>query len=399
MTRKFKRKQFAALRARLREPRRFIQILFGPRQVGKTTLIEQILDEMAGPYVFASADAEARTTGFWLSQQWDRARLKARDSSGSAVVLVLDEVQKVARWGEQVKKEWDADSRARHNIKVVLLGSSSLLIQQGITESLAGRFELIRIPHWSYTEMRQAFGISLDEYIFYGGYPGATDLVSDEARWKQYVRDALIEPAITKDVLLMTRVDKPALLRQLFHLGAVNSGKIISYTKLLGQLQEGGNTTTLAHYLHLLDTAGLLAGLQKFSGSEIRTRASSPKFQVFNTSLMSALHPHGLKENRAAPDVWGGHVESAVGAHLINSAYEKGYKLTYWRDGNHEVDYILSCGDRAVAIEVKSGKKRETLNGMSRFVERFKPFRSLVVGTGGLPVEEFFAAPIEAFFE
>jgi predicted AAA+ superfamily ATPase len=399
MTLKYKRHQFETILARLQESRRFIQILFGPRQVGKTTLIEQVLEHIDVPFIFASTDAEAQATGLWLTRQWDRARFKVRDIPGSAAVLILDEVQKIPDWGEYVKKEWDADSRMNLNIKVVLLGSSSLLIQQGITESLAGRFELIRIPHWSYTEMNQAFGTSLDEYIFFGGYPGATDLISNEPRWKQYVRDALIEPAITKDVLLMTRVDKPALLRQLFHLGAVNSGKIISYTKLLGQLQDGGNTTTLAHYLNLLNTAGLLAGMQKFSGSEIRTRASSPKFQTFNTALTSALDSHGFKESRPEPDAWGHYFESAVGAHLINSAYEQGYRLTYWRDGNYEVDYILSKGDRSVAIEVKSGKKRDALNGMNRFVEQFKPFRSLVVGTNGIPIEEFFSTPIETLFE
>jgi predicted AAA+ superfamily ATPase len=229
-------------------------------------------------------------------------------------------------------------------------------MQKGMTESLAGRFELIRIPHWSYSEMNAAFGISLDQYIFFGGYPGAADLLSKESRWKQYIRDALIEPAITKDVLLITRIDKPALLRQLFHLGAVSSGKIISYTKLLGQLQDAGNTTTLAHYLDLLNTAGFLCGLQKFSASAIRTRNSIPKFQVYNTALISALRPESFEEARETPDLWGWYFESAVGAYLTNAAFEYGLTLSYWRNGNDEVDFILSREARPLPLRLKAAK-------------------------------------------
>ena len=395
----YRRPQFDTILKRLNEPRRFIQILFGPRQVGKTTLIEQALDQINGPFVFASADTEARADGLWITQQWGWARLKAEQTPECRVVLVLDEIQKVGNWSETVKREWDHDSRTNHNIHVVLLGSSSLLIQKGLTESLAGRFELIRIPHWSYGEMNAAFGISLDQYIFFGGYPGAVDLLSTESRWKQYVRDALIEPAITKDVLLMTRVDKPALLRQLFHLGTVGSGKIISYTKLLGQLQDVGNTTTLAHYLDLLSTAGLLCGLQKFTASAIRTRGSSPKFQVYNSALISALSPESFEEARNAPDLWGRYFESSIGAYLANAAFENGLNLTYWRDGNNEVDFIFSRESRSIAIEVKSGRKRDTLSGMTRFAEQFNPHRTLVVGSHGMPLDEFFATPANALLQ
>ena len=393
MKSKYKRAQFGTLLERLEQPRRFVQILFGPRQVGKTTLVEQVLEAANLPFVFASADAEARTDGFWIAQQWDRARLKAEQRSDQTVVLVLDEIQKVANWSEMVKKLWDEDSRSGRMIQPVLLGSSSLLIQKGMSESLAGRFELIRIPHWSYPEMNAAFGIALDQYIFFGGYPGAVDLLPDESRWKNYVRDALIEPAITKDVLLMTRINKPALLRQLFHLGALHSGKLVSYTKLLGQLQDAGNTTTLAHYLELLNTAGLLGGLQKFTASAIRTRASSPKFQVYNTALISALSQESFREIRETPSRWGHFFESAVGAHLINQAFEHGLELGYWRNGNDEVDFVLSRENRVVAIEVKSGRKRDALKGMARFSAQFNPHRTLLVGTGGMPIEEFFETP------
>jgi uncharacterized protein len=389
----YKRSQFHILVKRLNEPRRFIQILFGPRQVGKTTLIEQALETIASPFVLSSADAETRADGLWITQQWGRARLLSERNPGQTVILALDEIQKVSNWSEVVKKLWDEDSRDDRLIQPVLLGSSSLLIQKGMTESLAGRFELIRVPHWSYSEMNAAFGISLDPYIFFGGYPGAASLISDESRWKTYVRDALIEPAITRDVLLMTRIDKPALLRQLFHLGAVNSGRLISYTKLLGQLQDAGNTTTLAHYLDLLDTAGLLKGLQKFTANEIRTRGSSPKFQVYNTALISAFLPESFEALRETPDRWGHLFESAVGAHLANQAFEHGLKLTYWRNGNDEVDFVLSQEDRHVGIEVKSGRRPETTAGLSRFMKQFNPRRSLVVGTGGMLIQEFFETP------
>ncbi len=399
MKSKYKRPQFKTLAKRLSEPRRFIQIVFGPRQVGKTTLVEQIHETVQQPFIFASADAETQTSGLWITQQWERARLKAEQAPGQTVILALDEIQKISNWSETVKKLWDEDSRSGVLIQPVLLGSSSLLIQKGMSESLAGRFELIRIPHWSYTEMTAAFGLSLDQYIFFGGYPGAADLLSEEARWKTYVRDALIEPAITKDVLLMTRIDKPALLRQLFHLGAVNSGKLISYTKLLGQLQDAGNTTTLAHYLELLSTAGLLAGLQKFTANEIRTRGSSPKFQVFNTALVSAFSQESFQNVRSAPDRWGHLFESAVGAHLANQAFEHGLKLTYWRDGNYEVDFALSREDRHIGIEVKSGRKRDSLAGMQRFAKQFNPHRTLLVGTGGMPIQEFFETPATVLFQ
>jgi len=169
-----------------------------------------------------------------------------------------------------------------------LLGSSPLLVQQGLSESLAGRFEILRIGHWSFSEMRDAFGLTVDQYLYFGGYPGSAALINDEERWRRYLLDSLIETTLARDILLMNRVDKPALLRQMFRLGCEYSGQILSYQKMLGQLQDAGNTTTLAHYLDLLSGAGMLCGLSKFSSEVVRQRGSSPKLQVLNNGLMTA---------------------------------------------------------------------------------------------------------------
>ena len=291
--RQFERRQADTLRSRLGEPRRFLQVVAGARQVGKTTLVAQVLDRLDVPSIIVSADEPAVGDTAWLAAQWDRARIVATDGGKTGAVLALDEVQKIPGWSETVKRLWDEDSRTRRPLKVVLLGSAPLLVQQGLTESLAGRFEIVHLPHWSYAEMRGAFGFSLEQYLYFGGYPGAAPLIEDPQRWKRYLLDALIETTISRDVLLMTRVDKPALLRRLFELGCRYSGQVLSYTKMLGQLQDAGNTTTLAHYLELLAGAGMLTGLQKYSGKAVRQRGSSPKLQVMTTALMTVEAANG----------------------------------------------------------------------------------------------------------
>lgn len=215
-----------------------------------------------------------------------------------------------------------------------------------MTESLAGRFEIIPATHWTYDECRTAFGWDLNRYIYYGGYPGASPLINERERWARYIIDALIETTISRDILLMTRVDKPALLRRLFQLGCTYSGQILSYQKMMGQLQDAGNTTTLAHYLELLAGAGLVSGLSKYSGHVIRQRGSSPKLQVMNTALMTAQSDIGIEEALRDREFWGRLVESAVGAYLINCAIEQGFKVFYWRDRNQEVDFVISKGNK-----------------------------------------------------
>jgi predicted AAA+ superfamily ATPase len=392
----FVRPQSAALAHRLAEPRRFIQVVMGSRQVGKTTLVQQVTDTSGLATRFASADEPMVRGREWLDQQWEAARLTVHDTGRSGAVLVLDEIQKIQGWSETVKRLWDEDTRVKRPLKVVLLGSAPLLIQQGLTESLAGRFEVLHLPHWTFAEMRDAFGWSLDQYIFYGGYPGAAPLINEPNRWRRYILDSLIETTISRDVLLLSRVDKPVLLRRVFQLGCSYSGQILSYTKMLGQLQDAGNTTTLAHYLDLLAGAGMVMGLQKFSGSAVRQRGSSPKLQVLNTALMTAQTELTLTEARADHEFWGRLVESAVGAHLANATAAGACELFYWRDRNREVDFVLRMGHTFVAIEVKSGRAREVQpGGLTAFGDAFKLKRKLLVGGDGIPIEEFLVRPVE----
>jgi predicted AAA+ superfamily ATPase len=385
----FERFHLQVLKKRIdTEPKRFIQVLYGPRQVGKTTLVRQFLDQTELPWHYSSADGVAASDAVWISQQWEAARIKYRSNEKHSAILVIDKVQKVENWSEQVKKEWDRDRAGEFDLQVILLGSSRLLLQRGLTESLAGRYESTYMGHWSYSEMNSAFGLSADEFVWFGGYPGSATLIDDESRWKQYVRDSLIETTVSKDILMMTRVDKPALMKQLFELGCEFSGQILSYNKMLGQLHDAGNTTTLSHYLHLLDTAGLLAGLDKFSPNKIRQRASSPKFQVHNTALISAQHPESFEKLRGRPAEWGRWVESAVGAHLLNAMLNSDLKLMYWRHSNDEVDFVLKNGEKIIGIEVKSGPDKRT-GGMQAFSKKFSPEKVLLVGDDGLAWQEF----------
>lgn len=393
----FQRKHFQTLAKRLQEPRAVIQVLAGPRQVGKTTLVGQLLSATDVPSHSISADGTANASTVWLEQQWETARLKCRQLGAPAYILAVDEIQKIPNWSEAVKANWDADTRMGLPLKVVLLGSSRLLLQQGLTESLAGRFELSYIGHWTFAEMHAAFAFTLEQYAWFGGYPGTARLIDDEFRWKKYVADALIEPSISRDILALTRVDKPALLRRLFELGCVYSGQMLAYNKMLGQLLDAGNTTTLAHYLTLLDSAGLLAGLEKFSGNVLRQRQSSPKFQVHNTALLSAQMSETLPEVMQHAQQWGRIVESAVGGHLLNFARESDARLFYWREGNEEVDFVLQYRGKCLAIEVKSGAVRGS-SGMHTFQQKFAPDRMLLIGKDGLPWQEFLTIEPGALF-
>lgn len=380
---------------RLREPRGFLQIISGARQVGKTTMVTQVAESIGLRCSFASADVPTLRGVQWIEQQWEAARLLESESGGEGAVLILDEVQKVAHWAEMVKHLWDEDSRKRRELKVVLLGSAPLAPGRGLTESLAGRFELLHLPHWSFPEMREAFGLTLDQYLFYGAYPGAVPLVGNTDRWKRYIRDSLIETTISREVLLLSRVDKPALLRRLLELGCAYSGQILSYTKMLGQLQDRGNTVTLAHYLDLLGAAGMLACLGKYSDARLRQRSSIPKLQVLNTALMTATSPLTMAQALEDRQFWGRLVESAVGAHLVNAQAAGTCEVFYWRERNREVDFIVRAGDALTAIEVKSGRSADSFPGMAAFEKKFPSARKLLVGGDGIALKEFLSQPVK----
>ena len=391
----FTRSQASVLSRRLRETRRFIQAVAGPRQVGKTTLVTQVVEASHIAARFASADEPTLRGRDWIEQQWQAARLEAGDADKRGAVLVFDEIQKIPHWSETVKRLWDEDTHTKSPLKVVVLGSAPLLISRGLTESLAGRFELLHLPHWSYSEMHAAFGWNVEQYLYFGGYPGSAPLIRDEQRWKRYVLDSLIETTISRDVLLLSRVDKPAMLRRLFEVGCRYSGQILSYTKMLGQLQDAGNSTTLAHYLDLLAGAGMVYGLQKFAGEPVRQRGSSPKLQVFNTALMTAQSGYTLKEAASDHEYWGRVVESAVGAHLANAAAAGECEVFYWRDRGMEVDFIVRSGHSVTAIEVKSGRTPNARSGLTAFGAAFKPQRKLLVGGDGITLEAFLSRPVQ----
>ena len=399
------RKQFGTLKERILEPRKFMQVVAGPRQVGKSTLVGQVLEQVRIAHVTEVADGVDPKDSDWIHRIWEAARATMMIRGVEEYLLVIDEVQKIENWSEMVKREWDADTWNRLNLKVVLLGSSRLLLKKGLTESLAGRYELIRMPHWSQQEMRDAFGVTLDEYIYFGGYPGPAHMIKDERRWRKYIKDSLVAPAIEKDVIMTSNIYKPALMKQLFELGCSYSAEILSLTKLMGQLQDAGNVTTLAGYLEILDECALLTALQKYAKDEARKRGSIPKYQVYNNALLTAYKGRDFVTDRTDTKAWGRWVESAVGAHLLSMADELEYKVYYWREPSRnkdekdkEVDFIIDNGSEVTAIEVKSGRRGMNA-GLPDFVEAFKPKRSFVVGTGGISLEDFLGCEVEKLLD
>ncbi len=420
----YERPQAHELRARLQEVPRFITIVAGPRQVGKTTLVRTALADRAAQFIAVDQYGEppprpgfmgvtesttelpgAPHDAAWLIRQWQAAReacqahlARPHNPPARPFVLAIDEIQKIPRWSEVVKGLWDADRAAQLPMHVILLGSSPLLMQKGLTESLTGRYELIALTHWSYPEMHEAFDFTLDEYLYFGGYPGSAPFIREEERWRNYVLASLVQPSIDTDILQMVRVDKPALLRQLFTLGCHYSGQILALSKVKGQLEDAGNETTLAGYLELLGHAGLLKGLHKYHRGVARQRASPPKFNVLNTALMSSAMPYTFAQAQADRSHWGRLVESAVGAHLCNTARST-EKVHYWRESPHEVDFVISDATRLTAIEVKSGATQGGLDGLQAFAQQHPHCRRLLVGAGGVPLTEFLSYPLAHWLE
>lgn len=332
---------------RWNDPKGLLQVLTGPRQVGKTTAITSLIDEKNT--IYASADLPSPPTIDFIVTHWE----KARGFPTPDRALVLDEVQKIPRWSEVVKGLWEEDRRNRFPLKVCLLGSSALLIEKGLSESLTGRFETSYFPHWIFPECRETFGSSLAAYAVIGGYPKAYDFREDPERLEGYLQSSIIEPALGRDILALHSVDKPALLRQLFWYVSRLPSQIVSYEKILAHLQGRGNSATLVHYSELLAAAFLVVPLSNFSFRPHRTKRSLPKWVIPNPALIdSSIRKQGLA---------GFLFENLVGAHLLNIFFgSKRYSLHYWREEEREIDFILADkNEPTLAIEVKSGRLKK----------------------------------------
>ncbi|MBO7055171.1 MAG: ATP-binding protein [Bacteroidales bacterium] len=393
----YKKAEYQIIKNRIEEQRKFIQVIMGPRQVGKSTVVKQVLKDCEMPYQLFSADNVPKSDNTWISTCWDAVRSIYENDKSKPILLVIDEIQKIKNWSEAVKKEWDEDTFNDRNIKVLILGSSRVLLERGLSESLAGRFEVIRMTHWNYLEMKECFNFNLDQYLFYGGYPGIGTMIDDEERCLEYIQSSIIDATLQKDILWDTPIGKPALLRQTFELGAAYSGQMLSLTKMLGSLQDAGNTVTLSGYLRLLDESGLLCALQRYSVDNARRRASIPKFQVYNNALKTVFRPYTFVQAKADRTEWGHIFESGIGAYLVSQAYINRFEVFYWHEGNEEVDFILRKKDSIIAIEVKSNAEKSTV-GLTNFKTTFNPHRAFIVGSGGISAEEFLSLDIRTLF-
>lgn len=393
----YKRAEYHVIKRRIEERRKFIQVVMEPRQIGKSTIVKQVLAELNMPYQLFSADSMPASNRGWISDCWAAVRRVMNSNGVGEMLIVIDEIQKIANWSEAVKKEWDDDTFNDRNIKVLLLGSSRVMLERGLSESLAGRFEEIRMSHWSYAEMRDCFGFTLEQYVYFGGFPGSASLIADSDRWEQYVQSSIIDASINKDILMDTPIGKPALLRQTFELGAAYSGNIVSLTKILGSLQDAGNVTTLAAYINLLDECGMLCGLQKFSVDAARRRGSIPKFQVYNNALKTVYGVLPFDQAILDHKYWGRIFESSVGAYIVSQAFVRRFEVFYWRERTDEVDFVLRKKDRIVAIEVKSNAEDNTA-GLTKFKGLYHPHAALIVGDGGISPADFMSMDLRTLF-
>lgn len=443
----FKRQPTDIIQKQLKEQPQRIIVVAGPRQIGKTTAVTQVLDlREKESYLFlavdnptteqAPIDFSATHTEYaspttlpiqknqqWLIEQWRAARQLAkawheyqlqRHNSQPAIgtlnqappiipfVLVFDEIHLIDNWSSVVKGLWDQDRLNHLPMHVLVLGSAPLLMQKNLSESLLGRYETIPMTHWSFEEMRDCFDFTLDQYIYFGGYPGPARLAhTDEVRWRNVVKSSLIEPNLVKDVMALANIEKPAVLRQLFELGCSYSGQIVAVNKLLQQLDDAGNTTTLSHYLNLLKASGLLAGLAKYTHDTMRQRASKPKLNVLNTAFLSIYSGHTFEQAKQDRAFWGRLVESCIGAHLLNSA-QGITQISYWNESSMEVDFVVHQGNRVAALEVKSSTPKTGANkGLTAFTNKHAQLnlKTHIVGGADIALAEALCKPPESWLE
>ncbi len=358
-----------------------IQLVTGPRQVGKTTLLLDLAAERADRALYAAADApEATLPGYW-ERFW--ADAEARAASGPLAVL-LDEVHLLPSWAAALKGQWDRFGRRRIPIHIIATGSSALRVTHGSRESLAGRFERLAFAHWSAGALAATFRMAdadaARQAVLFGTYPGASPLTGDEARWRAYVRDAIIDPAIGRDVLALGQVRRPALLRQVFAVAAGSPAAIVSLQKIQGQLAERGALETVSHYLGLLQEAYLVAALEKFATRATRRRAAPPKLVTLNNALISAVHPDGPPDEGREPARFGAWVENAC----LASAVNHGQRVTYWREEPLEVDAVIDGSWGRLAVEIKTSRfESRDLAGLFEFCRRYPAYLPVVVTRPG----------------
>lgn len=434
----YERQHVQDLLGRLDHAAAFLTCVTGPRQSGKTTLVRQTLRRLDRSSIYlpvenpraaklresasgcerplppnALPDFPAVLDAEGLRRAWDAARaLAARSSRGA--VLVLDDIQAIDDWTATVKGLWDRDRWERNRLRVVLLGPVRPLKQPGLTESMTGRFQVMNVPHWSFGEMAEAFGFGLQEYVYFGGYPGTAmfinahacgrkdllgqsaavseDVLGQESAWREYVLDAVADAGAGGDTVALHRVEKPALMAQLFHLGCAYSGQTLSRRNMLGQLSESGNIAIIGRYLGLLSQAGLISSLKCYSESVFTPISRRPKLNVRNTALMSSRSTHTFAQARADRALWGRLTKSAVGAHLCNVSSSR-MRCCYWQHNGSQVDFVLRGASRTVVVEVQGGKTPRTRRGFNAFRKQHPEAELLLVGGRGVPLGEFLSTP------
>ena len=398
-----RKRQFEEIVKKLSRGPRFIQAIIGPRQTGKTTLALQLKKSWKGPCIYETADVPGAENRNWI-MELNEAAVKESNDKKKESLLIIDEIQKIPGWSDALKYVYDKNERNRVRVRIIILGSSALLMQRGLTESLAGRFEVNRHSHWSFEECRDFYKFNLNDYIYYGGYPGAAKIRKDAKRWQAYIKDSIIETVIAKDVLLMNPVTKPALLRQAFALCLHHPAEIFSYQKMLGQLQDAGNTTTIAFYLRLMANAFFLVPVEKYSGNRVKQKGSSPKVISLDNSIINVVNNRNYGEVMRDLAYKGRLFENAVGSRLYWLAQEEGWEIFYWRERDFEVDYVLSKGDKIVAVEVKSGYPGKAQSALDVFARKYKNVKKIVISfiknddlknVKNIKAEEFFLNPKE----
>ncbi len=340
----------------------FLQVIIGPRQIGKTTTVLKYLNEShPNKFHFYSADEVFNASATWLLEIWSKARSEQK-------ILVIDEIQKCENWSAIIKKFWDEDKRNKITFPCILLGSSSLEIQKGLTESLTGRFQLHKAFHWNHEESKNGYGLTFSDYLKIGGYPGSYSF-KNRTDWAKYVKQSIIQTVIEKDILQYHNVKSPALFRQAFEIIMSYPAQEISYTKLLGQLQDKGNTELIKYYLSLYEGAFLVKILEKYSAKKIITKSSTPKI----LPLAPCLYYLEILEDYKSEEL-GRVFELIVGAQLVRADES----LYYWREGNDEVDFVLKKGRSLYAIEVKSGRKKSA-KGLQKFKSKFPEAKLVII--------------------